>query len=109
MNPTLLFDFSVNKEKKTINVKREFAADLATVWAAWTTPEILDMWWAPRPFTMQTKSMNFREGGVWLYCMIGPDGARHWGLAKYKKIVPQKSFSGLDAFCDEHGNVNPDF
>lgn len=109
MNPTLLFDFSVNKEKKSIHVKREFAADLETVWAAWTTPELLDLWWAPRPYQTKTLSMDFRVGGSWLYYMIAPDGARHYCRADYKKIEKHKSFSGLDAFCDEKGNINPAF
>ncbi len=109
MNPTLLFDFSVNKEMKTINVKREFAADLETVWAAWTTPELLDLWWAPKPYQTVTKSMDFREGGMWLYHMVAPDGAKHWCRADYKKITVLKNFSALDAFCDEHGNINREF
>ena len=32
MNSTLKFDFVVNKENKTIVVKREFAAELEVVW-----------------------------------------------------------------------------
>ena len=62
MKRALLFDFSVDKEKNTINVKREFAAELSMVWAAWTEPELLDLWWAPRPYYTKTKSMDFREG-----------------------------------------------
>jgi uncharacterized protein YndB with AHSA1/START domain len=42
MNPTLAFDFTVDKENNTIAVKREFAAPLHLVWDAWTKPEILD-------------------------------------------------------------------
>ncbi len=109
MNSKLLLDFSVNKETNTITVKREFAASLDLVWAAWTTPELLDLWWAPKPYYTQTKSMDFREGGAWLYAMKGPDGNAHWCKLDYKKIEPQKSYSGLDAFCDEEGNVNQEF
>ena len=53
MNSHLQFDFTVNKENNTIVVKRDFAANLEMVWKAWTDPEILDLWWAPKPF--QTK------------------------------------------------------
>jgi len=109
MNPNLLFDFSVNRGNKTISVKREFAAHLQLVWDCWTKPELLDLWWAPKPYQTKTKSMDFREGGSWFYAMIGPDGAKHWCRADYKKIEPQKNFSGLDAFCDEEGNINTDF
>lgn len=109
MNSNLLFDFSVNKENNTISVKREFAADLGLVWAAWTTPEILDLWWAPKPYQTKTKFMDFREGGHWLYAMISPEGEKHWCRADYKKIVPLQTYSGLDAFCDEDGKINTDF
>lgn len=109
MNSNLLFDFSVNKENNTINVKREFAADLNLVWAAWTTPELLDQWWAPKPYRTRTKSMDFRVGGSWFYAMISPENESHWCRADYKTIEHHKGFSGLDAFCDENGNINNDF
>ena len=109
MNAALLFDFSVNKDENTIFVQREFAAGLDQVWDAWTKPEILDQWWAPKPYQTRTKSMDFREGGSWLYAMLSPENIAHWCRADYKNIEPQKQFSGLDAFCDEDGNVNKDF
>src|SRR4051812_16410331 len=106
MKNNLKFDFTVNKENHTVNVKREFAADVATVWEAWTNPEILDLWWAPKPYRTVTKSMDFREGGMWLYAMVSPQDEKHWCKNDYQKIEHQKSFSGLDAFCDENGKVN---
>lgn len=109
MNPVLLFDFTVNKNENAIHVKREFAAARALVWDAWTKPELLDLWWAPKPYQTKTKSMDFREGGSWLYAMMGPEGDTHWCRADYKKVNAPHSFSGLDAFCDEDGNVNQDF
>ncbi|MDQ6844679.1 MAG: SRPBCC domain-containing protein [Bacteroidota bacterium] len=108
MNNNLLFDFTVNKEKNTVNVMREFAANLELVWEAWTNPEILDQWWAPKPYRTVTKSMDFREGGMWLYAMISPQDEKHWCKNDYRKIEHQKNFSGLDAFCDEKGTVNTD-
>jgi len=108
MRTNLLFDFTVNKENNTVNVKREFGADLALVWDAWTKPEILDQWWAPKPWKAVTHSMDFREGGSWLYYMQGPEGERHWCRNDYKKIEVRKNFSGLDAFCDENGTINTD-
>lgn len=106
MNSHLKFDFIVNKENNTVNVTREFAANLELVWEAWTNPEILDQWWAPKPYRNQTKSMDFREGGMWLYAMISPENEIHWCKNDYHKIIHQSMFSGLDAFCDENGTVN---
>lgn len=106
MNSLLQFDFIVNKETNTVNVTREFAANLELVWEAWTNPEILDQWWAPKPYRNQTKSMDFREGGMWLYAMISPENEIHWCKNDYHKIIHQSMFSGLDAFCNENGTVN---
>lgn len=37
MNSNLLFDFSVNKENKTIHIKREFDASLELVWRVFSS------------------------------------------------------------------------
>jgi len=109
MNSNLLFNFTVNKDDNSIHVQREFAAELDLVWDAWTKPELLDQWWAPKPYRTETKTMDFREGGYWLYAMISPEDVKHWCKADYKKIDVKKSFTGLDAFCDEQGKVNTEF
>lgn len=101
--------FEVDKVNKRINVKREFNALLAHVWAAWTRPELLDQWWAPKPYKTKTKTMDFRAGGMWLYAMVGPEGQEIWCKADYLAVEDQKNFTGTDAFCDEHGVVTEDF
>lgn len=106
MSNNLLFDFTIQKETKTVHVKREFNANLPLVWDAWTKPELLDQWWAPKPYQNKTKSMDFREGGMWLYCMISPENEIHWCKNDYLKIQHHVSYIGLDAFCDENGVIN---
>lgn len=109
MKSNLLFDFSVNKENKTIHIKREFDANLDLVWQAWTTAELLDQWWGPKPWRAETKTMDFREGGYWLYAMVGPEGEKHWSKSTYITIVKEKSFTSKDGFCDESGTMNATF
>jgi uncharacterized protein YndB with AHSA1/START domain len=106
MKNDLALDFSVNKENNTITVTREFAAERSLVWDAYTKSEILDQWWAPKPWKARTKTMDFREGGSWHYAMVGPEGEEHWALANYETIETEKKFTGLDAFADADGNVN---
>lgn len=101
--------FTKDEANKKINVVREFDAPPGKVWKAWTEREWLDQWWAPKPWKAITQSMDFRNGGVWLYYMEGPDGSRHYCRADYSNIIPNKSFNGLDAFCDEKGKINTDF
>jgi uncharacterized protein YndB with AHSA1/START domain len=100
------FDFDVDKTNKTITVTREFDAPLPLVWDAYTKSEILDKWWAPKPWKAKTGSMDFREGGKWQYAMVGPEGEEHWAVAFYDKIDPLKGFVVRDAFADAQGNIN---
>ncbi len=106
MNNNLTMDFSINKENHTITVKREFFAGLPLVWKAFTTSEILDQWWAPKPWKAKTKSMDFTEGGQWLYAMVGPKGEEHWSFAKYLTIKNEEEFVATDGFSDADGNIN---
>lgn len=108
MKKDLKMNFTVNKETKSVDVEREFAAPKELVWKAWTTPEILDQWWAPKPWKAETKSMDFRTGGKWVYAMVGPEGEKHWAVAEYLSIDPESNFKGLDSFCDEDEVINPE-
>ncbi|HTF19626.1 MAG TPA: SRPBCC domain-containing protein [Chryseolinea sp.] len=108
MKNTLLFDFVADKKRNTITVKKEFDADRQLVWDCHTKSELLDKWFAPKPFTTKTKSMDFREGGHWLYAMVDPAGPEYWGRMEYKSIKPIEHYDGLDAFCDDKGEVNPE-
>ena len=103
----LLFDFTVDKDTATIHITREFAADIDLVWDAFTKPEILDQWMGPKPWRVQTKEMDFREGGRWLYAMISPgnpENVSRWSLAEFLKIQPKSSFITKNSFSDENGN-----
>lgn len=104
----LVFNFTVNEDNNTVDVQREFPADLETVWDAWTKVGILDEWWAPKPWRAHSKRFDFREGGEWLYAMVGPENEKHWSKAEFGKIEEKRFLSWKDAFCDEEGNENSD-
>ncbi|MDI6046165.1 SRPBCC family protein [Flavobacterium yafengii] len=93
-------------EEITILVSRTFSAPLEKVWRAYTESELLEQWWAPKPWKAETKSMNFSVGGYWLYAMVGPENEKHWGRMDYTAITPHLSFEIKDSFCDEEGTVN---
>jgi len=106
MNSNLLFDFSVNKENKTVHIVREFNADLDLVWKTWTTAEMLDKWWAPKPYASRTKIMNFEVGGRRFYAMVSPEGQERWALQTYTSISPKTNFKMTSNFADK--DENPD-
>ena len=104
MKNNLLFDFTVDKAKKTVFITREFDADLALVWDAFTKVEILDQWWAPKPWASKTKFMNFEVGGRRFYAMVSPEGQEHWAIQKYTSITPKTNFKMTNAFADKDEN-----
>ena len=97
----LLFDFTLDKSKKTAFINREFDADLSLVWDAFTKQEILDQWWAPKPWASKTKVMNFKVGGRRFYAMVSPEGQERWSIQKYTSISPKTNFKFLNAFADK--------
>lgn len=102
----LLFDFTVDKAKQTVNITREFDAELDLVWDAFTKAEILDQWWAPKPFSSRTKALNFEVGGRRFYAMVTPDGqVAKWAVQKYTSITPKTNFKFFNAFSDENENM----
>jgi uncharacterized protein YndB with AHSA1/START domain len=94
---------------KRIAIIREFDASPDMVWRAWTESKFLDQWWAPKPWTAKTKSLNFADGGIWLYAMSGPDGTTVWSIVEFKSIKTLSSFQAVSFFCDENGRKNTDF
>lgn len=97
-------DFIVDKETKTISINKEFAAGLSLVWDAYTKPELLDLWWAPKPLTSRTKYMDFKVGGRRFYAMVSPEGDERWAVQKYTSITPKTNFKFFNAFADADEN-----
>jgi PhnB protein len=101
--------FTKDFPNKTVSVVRTFDASLEKVWQAWTESEILDQWWAPKPYKAVTKKMDFREGGFWLYAMTGPEGDQQWCIENFKTITLLKLITNAVSFCDEEGVANKAF
>ena len=100
----LLFDFTVDKATKKVFITREFDAELSLVWDAFTKKEILDQWWAPKPWASKTKFMNFEVGGRRFYAMVSPEGQERWAIQKYTSISPKTNFKMYNAFADKDEN-----
>ncbi len=104
MKNSLLFDFTVDKATRMVFVKREFDAGLSLVWDAFTKQEILDQWWAPKPWTSKTKYMDFKVGGRRFYAMVSPEGQESWQIQDFTSISPKTNFKYLSIFADKDEN-----
>ncbi|MFL5742102.1 MAG: SRPBCC domain-containing protein [Flavisolibacter sp.] len=104
MTNNLLFDFAVDKTAQTVSITREFDAELSLVWDAFTKPELLDQWYAPKPWVSKTKYMDFKVGGRRFFAMVSPEGQERWSIQKYTSISPKTNFKFFNAFADEDEN-----
>jgi len=69
-------------------IGRHIAAPPAALWAAWTDPARLPRWWGPEGFHCRTVRIDIREGGEWVFDMIGPDGTVHPNHHRYTRLIP---------------------
>ena len=95
----------IEKGERELVMTRVFDAPRELVWKAWTEPERLAQWWGPRGWTTTNYAMDVRPGGVWHYCMRGPDGGEAWGKAVYREIVEPERLVYIDSFSDAEGNA----
>jgi len=105
MTETFHTEYRKDPANRKIFMDRTFDATIEKVWNAWTDRETLDLWWAPKQWKTNTKSILFETGGYWHYSMNGPNGECHWVIVKYIYVEQQKHFHGKDNFCDEQGDV----
>ena len=88
-----------------ILITRTFDAPRELVWQMWTAAEHLRHWWGPEGWTLPVCELDFRPGGIWFYCMQGPDGLQSCGKATYLEIDAPERIVYEDAFADADGNI----
>lgn len=78
---------------RTLVIERIIAAPVAAIWGAWTDPKALPQWWGPDGFSCRTKRIDLREGGEWVFDMIGPDGTVYPNHHLYHRLDPLSSIT----------------
>jgi uncharacterized protein YndB with AHSA1/START domain len=74
-------------EGSDLVLERVLDAPRALVWRAWTSPEHLKLWWAPKPYQTPECEMDLRPGGRFYTRMTGPDGFDFRGAGCFLDIV----------------------
>lgn len=74
---------------RTLSIKKVFNAPIKLVWEAWTNPDHVIQWWAPKGMKINVMQHNFKVGGKWKYSMPIPDGNMFISEGTYLEIEPQ--------------------
>lgn len=88
-------------------ITRIFDAPRELVFRAWTEPERVMRWWAPKGCTTPFCNIDLRVGGVFHYCIRLPEGRDIWGIGVYREIGEPERIVYTDAFADAEGNPVP--
>lgn len=81
-------------------ITRTFDAPARIVYAAWTQPELLKRWWAPRSLgvTLFSAEADVRPGGTYRY-VFGHDEAKAMAFSgTYREVVPEKRLVATQIF-----------
>lgn len=76
--------------KLDLEIVRHVAAPPAKVWRAWSDPDIVAMWWCPKPWTTDVRAHDFRTGGAFHTFMSGPDGGTSDNPGIFLEVVPMQ-------------------
>lgn len=93
---------------RTLTLKRTFNAPIKVVWEAWTQPEHIIQWWAPKGMKITVIEHNFKVGGKWKYVMPMPDGSEfisdgeYLDILKFKKIITTANFKPMTEGVEMH-------
>jgi uncharacterized protein YndB with AHSA1/START domain len=99
---------SSEHDSKMIVIHRIFDAPRDLVFEAWTKPEYLLLWFAPRECTIRFSRIDVRPGGSFHSCIRNPTFGDCWCVGVYEEIVRPERIVQTLAIADERGDkVDP--
>jgi uncharacterized protein YndB with AHSA1/START domain len=88
-------------------ISRVFAASRERVWEAWTKPEQLAHWLAPKGASSEVKHFELKPGGYLHSKVTAADGSVSWGKNIYREIDPPNRLVWEQGFSNEAGDIVP--
>lgn len=73
-----------------LELDREVDVPPELVWKAWTTPDLLKQWFAPKPFETPHCEIDLRPGGKFRTVMRSPEGDEFDGTGCFLEVVPNE-------------------
>jgi uncharacterized protein YndB with AHSA1/START domain len=85
-------------DDRELLLTRIIDAPAEKLYRAWTTPELLKQWWAPKPWTTPVAELDVRPGGTGNIVMRSPEGKDEPCPGVYLEVVPNKRLVLTDAY-----------
>jgi len=88
---------------REIVMTRVFEAPRRLVFDAFTKPELLRRWFGPRGWSLETCTVDLRNGGGFLFVLRGPDAGKMSMRGVYREIVVPERSIHVESFDDYPG------
>ena len=69
-------------------LEREIDVPVELAWKAWTSPEHLRHWFAPKPWAITSCDLDLRPGGALNFVMRSPEGQEYPNTQCYLEVKP---------------------
>ena len=81
-----------------ILITREFDAPRDLVYRAYTTPELIERWWAGGRGEVTSVEVDLRVGGAWRYAMRANEGFEVAFHGEFREIVPNERIVNTEIY-----------
>ncbi|PTY02136.1 polyketide cyclase [Opitutaceae bacterium EW11] len=81
-------------------ISRVLRASRKRLFEAWTNPELLKQWFAPKPFSTPVADLDVRPGGSSLIVMRDPQGNDFPNRGVFLEVVPNERLVFTDAYTE---------
>jgi uncharacterized protein YndB with AHSA1/START domain len=99
-------EVNTDAEALTMTLTAEFPAPIERLWEVFTDPRQLERFWGPPGYPATFTSFDLTVGGRARYHMTSPQGEKYHATWEFLELDGPRSFTVLDSFADEDGNVN---
>jgi uncharacterized protein YndB with AHSA1/START domain len=98
-------DAKKGSDEGQLLITRVVDAPRALVWRAWTDREHLSRWWGPKGFSWVHSTLELRPGGLFHYCVRGPNGQEMWGKLAFREVAAPERLEFVASFSDGEGGT----
>ena len=86
---------------RTLMISRVIHTSPVNVYRAWTEPDLLKQWFAPKPWTTPEAHLDVRAGGGNLIVMRSPEGVDFPNRGQYLEVIPNQKLVFTDAYTGD--------
>jgi len=88
-----------------VHIVRTIPAPREKVFAAWTSQQSLERWFAPRGCEITFRRYVAGPGGAYLSCIRSPEGHECWCTGAYEEFSPPEKLVMTMSVCDRDGTI----